>query len=140
MTMTKAFLQTKESAPTKDLPEIPKELVPMLKQAYLRYEHLIGIKFGEFDQTEIEKDRQKYRRLLFPDSDGLPVFGQWECVKYMHLKSGISKVYCAVHMYHEYIDLVAAGYVLGEARENLENEYCLTLDLIEKARKNGDNH
>ena len=139
MTTTEAFLQTKESAPTKDLPEIPKELVPLLKKAYARYEHLILIEFGEFEQSEIEKDRQKYPHLLFPEENGLPAFKRESCLEYMHLKSGISKVYCAVQMYHEYIDSVAAGYVLGEARENLENEYSLTLDLIEKARGNSQN-
>ena len=115
MTTTEVFLQTKEFAPTKDLPEIPEELVPLLKTAYARYEHLIGIKFGKFDRAEIEKDRQKYPHLLFPEENRLPVFDRGACLEYMHLKSGISKVYCAVQMYHEYIDLVAAGYVLGEA-------------------------
>lgn len=132
MKIAEPYLVTKESIPGQELPKIPEELKVKLKEAYSRYEHLIGIRFGDFEKEEIEKDRQQYRHLLFPDRDGYPVFCQRRCVKYMHLKSGIDYQYCAVQMYEEYIDYVAAGFVQGEAREDIEGEYYLTLSLIEE--------
>ena len=132
MKTEKKYLGLKESAPTKELPKIPEELREKLKKAYLRYEHLIGIRFGEFEKTEIEEDRQNYKHLLFPDREGLPVFGQRQCVAYMYKTSGIDYQYCAVQMYEEYLDYVAAGYIQGVEPEQIEGEYYLTLDLIER--------
>lgn len=125
-------LATKESVSNKELPKIPEELKLKLKEAYSRYEHLIGIRFGDFGKEEIEKDRQEYRHFLLPDRDGLPVFCQRRCVKYMHLISGVEYRHCAVQMYQEYLDYVAAGFVQGEVREDIEDEYYLTLSLIEE--------
>ena len=135
MKTSEKYLKLKDSAPTEELPKIPEELKVKLKEAYSRYEHLIGIRWGEFEKVEIEEDRQKYKHLLFPDWDGLPVFGQRQCVAYMHKKSGIDYRYCAVQMYEEYLDYVAAGFVQGEEREQIEGEYYLTLDLIERFNK-----
>jgi len=135
MKTSEKYLKLKDYAPTEELPKIPEELKVKLKEAYSRYEHLIGIRCGEFEKVEIEEDRQKYSHLLFSDWDGLPVFGQYECVHYMHKKSGIDYRYCAVQMYEEYLDYVAAGFVQGEEREQIEGEYYLTLDLIERFNK-----
>lgn len=132
MSESSKHLKIKASAPTKNLPKIPVELEPKLKEVYSRYEHFIGINFVRFSPMEIEQDRQKYRHLLFSLRDGLPVFDQKACVEFMHLKSGIDYKYCAVQMYQEYIDLVASGFVRGEERENIDAEYYLTLSLIEK--------
>ncbi len=85
MSGSENHLNTKASAPTKDLPKIPVELELKLKEAYSRYEHFIGITSGEFSPMEIEQDRQKYRHLLFSSRDGLPVFDQTTCVKFMYL-------------------------------------------------------
>ena len=122
----------KESAPIEELPRIPQFFRSELKTAYSRYEHFIGIRFGDFEEAEIEEDRQKYPHLLFPDRDGLPVFCQYRCVAYMHRKSGIDYKYCAVQMYEQYLDYVAAGYVQGVEREQIEGEYLLTLSMIEE--------
>ena len=134
MTKIETLLKNQESLLKKNLPKIPENLRPFLKQVYARYEHFIEIELGEFERAEIEKDRQEYSYLLFPEENKLPVFDRQACLEYMHLKSGIPKVYCAVHMYHEYIDSVASGFVQGEAREQIEAEYFLTLDSIEKAQ------
>ena len=132
MKTSEKYLKLKDYAPTEELPKIPEELKVKLKEAYSRYEHLIGIRCGEFKKVEIEEDRQKYSHLLFSDWDGLPVFGQYECVHYMHKKSGIDYRYCAVQMYEEYLDYVAAGFIRGEEKEQIEGEYYLTLDIIER--------
>ena len=134
MKIAEKCLKLKDSAPTEELPKIPEKLRTKLKEAYSRYEHLIGIRRGEFEKVEIEEDRQKYSHLLFPDWDGLPVFGQRQCVHYMHIKSGIDYKYCAVQMYQEYLDYVAAGFVQGEEKEDIEAEYYLTISLIEEFR------
>ena len=69
---------------------------------------------------------------FLPDRDGYPVFCQRRSVKYMQLKSGVEHQYSAVQIYQEYLDYVAAGFVQGEAREDIENEYYLTLSLIKE--------
>ena len=84
-----------------NLPEIPEYLLSRLSKAYSRYEHFIGIVAGDFDQAEIEEDRQRYPHLLLPEENGLPVFGSRECVEYMHLLSGVAKIYCLVFMCRE---------------------------------------
>ena len=81
-----------------DLPEIPEELKLKLEKAYSRYEHFIGITFGAFEPSQIEKDKQKYPHLLLPEENGLPVFGGRESVEYMNKVSGVPEIYCLVLM------------------------------------------
>ena len=81
-----------------DLPEIPEYLISRLSKGYSRYEHFIGIVAGEFEKAEIEEDRQRYPYLLLPEENGLPVFGERECVEYMHLLSGVAKIHCLLFM------------------------------------------
>ncbi len=84
-----------------NFPEISEYLSSRLSNAYSRYEHFSGIVSGDFDQAEIEQDQQKYAHLLLPEEDGLPVFGARECIEYMHLSSGLPKIYCLVMMYRQ---------------------------------------
>ena len=47
-------------APREGIPEIPEEYKEKLEEAYYRYQHFIDICSGEFEEAEIEADRQKY--------------------------------------------------------------------------------
>lgn len=77
--------------------KIPSELKSKLDEAYLRYEHFIGITSRVFAPWEIEEERKKYAYLLLPEREGLPVFGEEECVEYMHAVSGVSKIWCLIY-------------------------------------------
>ena len=117
-------------APRKGLPEIPEEYKEKLEDAYHRYEHFIDIVCGEFSPSEIEEDRQKYSYLLLPEENELPVFDDEKCMEYMHILSGVPKIYCAVYIYEENIDLVASDIIPGSPLENLQEFYLDTLRLI----------
>ena len=124
------------SAPRQGLPDISQEDIEKLEEAYNRYEHFIGIIEGEFDEEEIEKDRQKYPHLLLPDINGSIAFGEEQCVEYMHLTTGISLVQCVVFEYEKTVDLAALGIMAGSPSKNIAEAYNLALKLIEKYQEN----
>ena len=117
-------------APRDGLPEIPEEYKEKLEETYHRYEHFIDITSGEFSPSEIEEDRQKYSHLLLPEENELPVFDDEKCMEYMHIISRVPKIYCAVYIYEQDIDLVASGIISGSPVENLQELYLNTLRLI----------
>lgn len=122
-------------APREGIPEIPEEYQEKLEDAYYRYEHFIGICSGGFEKAEIEEDRQKYKPLLISDNNGMIVFGLEECVTYMSLKSGVSKIYCAVLEYEQTIDLIASGVMPGSPLENMIEAHSITRQIINEIRK-----
>lgn len=122
----------KAVAPKEGIPEIPEEYQEKLEKAYCRYQHFVGICSGEFEEAEIEEDRQQYGYLLIPDRGGYPVFGLEECVDYMHLKSGVPKRYCAVQEYEETIDLIASGVTPGSPLENMKEAHGITRQIIKE--------
>ena len=124
-------------APREEIPEIPEEYKEKLESAYYRYEHFIGICSGYFEEAEIEEDRKQFKHLLIPDRDGHPVFGLEECLEYMHLKSDIPKIYCAVLEYEKTIDLIASGVMPGSPLENMQEVHSITKQIIEDIEKSG---
>lgn len=125
----------KAVAPREGIPQIPEEYKGKLEEAYYRYEHFIGICSGDFEEAEIEEDRQKYKHLLLPDRDGVVVFGEKECLEYMHLTSGVPKIYCAVLEYEETIDLISSGVMPGSPLENMIEAHGITRQIIAEIEK-----
>ena len=122
-------------APREGIPKIPEEYKEKLEEAYYRYEHFIGICSGYFEEAEIEAERQNYQHLLIPNRDGHPVFGLEECLEYMYLKSGVSKIYCAVLEYEKTLALIALGVIPGSPLENMEEAHSITRQIIEDIEK-----
>ena len=117
-------------APREGIPGIPEEYKEKLEEAYLRYEHFIGINCGEFSPMEIEEERQKYPHLLFLGENGLPMFDEQKCREYMHVISGVAKIYCVAYIYEENLELVASNILTGNPLEHLQEFYYETLQLI----------
>ncbi len=129
----KSYCLTKTLAPRTGLPVISEEEEKKLKEAYCRYQQFIGLTSGEFDESEIAEDRQKYSYLLLPnDSSGCITFGTEECIEYMSLVTGIPKDKCVVHEYEETVDLIGSDLIPGDSDENISDAYDLALQLIEK--------
>lgn len=123
-------MRVKAVAPREGIPEIPEEYKEKLEKAYYRYEHFVGICSGYFEKAEIEEDRQKYKHLLIPDDNGIPVFGREKCVAYMYLTSSVPKVYCVVYGYEEAIRLIASGVILGSPLDNMVEVYQATRRIL----------
>ena len=70
--------------------------------------------------------------MLIPDNNGTIVFGERECIEYMHLTSGVPKIYCAVHEYEQTIDLIASGVMPGSPLENMQEVHSITRQIIEE--------
>ncbi len=120
------------AAPRKGLPVISEEEKLKLEEAYHRYQQFIGLTFGEFDESEIEEERQKYSHLLLPETNGLITFGEEQCIEYMHIQTRISKDKCVVYEYEETIDLIGSDLMPGDSDENINDAYNLALELIKK--------
>ncbi len=75
---------------------------------------------------------------MLPERDGSPVFGEWQCVDYMHLTSGVPKIFCAVHEYEETIDLIASGVISGSPLENMQEVHSITRQILEDIEKGAE--
>ena len=109
------YRKIKDFGLSQGLPEIPSYLYSKLEQAYNQYLQLAGILVGDFDEVKIQQEREKYKHLYSGLRQGSPIFDDENCLEYMNLISGISKKYCAVYMYLDYLETIAAdGVVLGK--------------------------
>ena len=138
-TPQETYLKIKEFGLSQGLPKIPSYLFSKLEQAYNQYLQLAGIYVGDFDQVKIQQHREKYKHLYSGLKQGSPIFDDDNCLEYMNLISGISKKYCAIYMYLDYLESVASGGVVaGEEtwEELLDSQLWFTKKVIKEESEN----
>ncbi len=134
-TSQEKYRKIKEFGLSQGLPEIPPYLYSKLEEAYNQYLQLAGILVGDFDEVKIQEHREKYKHLYSGLRQGSPIFDDDNCLEYMNLVSGISKKFCAVYMYLDYLETIASdGVVLGKDswEDLLNSQLWFTKQVIKK--------
>ena len=129
------YLKIKEFGLSQGLPKIPHRLYSRLEKSYHQYLKFAGILVANFEEVKIQEHREKYKHLYSGLREGFPIFDEENCLQYMNLVSGISKKYCAIYMYLDYVETVASG-LLDQSqatwKELIEHQLSFTQKVIQK--------
>lgn len=90
--------------------DISGELLDVLEAAHSRYEHLIDVNSGGLDQKIIDQDRKEYPD-YFKKENGVSVFNDDDCARFMSDKSKLPELLCYLFIQREFYWLIALGIV-----------------------------